>query len=80
VSSMPSSRKFVLAVKTWGSDEAIHSWKYLKAHILQVGMRLLCCCFGKGANPAKRMLQGLHLASSSTPSSRSMHLTVLMLL
>ncbi|KAF6258647.1 hypothetical protein COO60DRAFT_1517458 [Scenedesmus sp. NREL 46B-D3] len=32
---MPSSRKFVLAVKTWGSDEAIHSWKYLKAHILQ---------------------------------------------
>jgi hypothetical protein len=37
---MPSSRKFILAVKTWGSDEAIHSWKYLKAHILQVRLLL----------------------------------------
>lgn len=35
------NRKFVLAVKTWGSDEAIHSWKYLKAHILQVGSQAL---------------------------------------
>jgi hypothetical protein len=43
---MPTSRKFILAVKTWGSDEAIHSWKYLKAHILQVRPSTLLLLLG----------------------------------
>eukprot|EP00878_Enallax_costatus_P023147 GHUV01024609.1.p1 GENE.GHUV01024609.1~~GHUV01024609.1.p1 ORF type:complete len:226 (-),score=40.70 GHUV01024609.1:1135-1812(-) len=37
-----TGRKVVLAVKTWGSEESIHTWKYLKSHLLQVGCEGTC--------------------------------------
>jgi hypothetical protein len=64
------SRRITIAVRHWSSEESIHTWKYCKQHLLQVGGAAGAGQGGRGARGGRRGRRAPRAPRGRAPHAR----------